>query len=77
MKRIRLIALTKEISAKASIDFVFYLSITKSIFFKIKYSKLRKEIDTHTHTHTHTHIHTHTQAIIKGHQDMKWNLILC
>jgi hypothetical protein len=41
VKRLRLIALTKEVSEKIIIDFVLWLSLMKSIL--NKHSKLRKE----------------------------------
>jgi hypothetical protein len=41
VKRLRLIALTKEVSEMPIIDFVFWLSLTKSILNKC--SKLRKK----------------------------------
>ena len=41
VKRIRLIALTKEVSKKPSIDFVLWFTLMKSIL--IKHSKLRKK----------------------------------
>jgi hypothetical protein len=41
VKRLRLIALTKDISGKSIIDFVLWLSLMKNIL--NKHSKLRKE----------------------------------
>jgi hypothetical protein len=63
MKRLRLIALTKEVSKYPSKDFVLWLSLIKRSL--NKHSKLRKE-----------NIKYMVQ-VLKGYQDVKWSKILC
>ena len=64
VKRLRLIALTKEVSKKPSRDFVLWLSLMKRSL--NKHSKLRKEKNI-----------KYMVRVLKGYLEVKWSKILC
>jgi hypothetical protein len=61
VKRLRLIALTKEVSKNPSRDFVLWLNLMKRSL--NRYSKLRKE--------------KYMVRVLKVYQEVKWSKILC